>query len=168
VSGFSRANKGLKDTFPLSGLELHEPGQLFESVQLTHPMFGPLIRIGSGERRREVVVGGVGVTEVVVSQAPLERVRLVEFADVSHNDAAALAMEFNIRIFGAASVTVQNSRFVGPGTTAAAFVRMGLERPILLGPGDQLVALVVVGGAGSITAACVFTDYTLADNAPFY
>lgn len=164
MSGFARDNKGLKDTFPQSGRQLHEPSELSEFVQLVHPIFGPLVRLGEGERVFVTATEANGQTQAIMAVAPAGVVRVVEYGHAFHNMAAGGMIRYRIQqANGGTLVHIQGSAFEGPGTNPSSQLHFPLKRPVFLGPGEELHVFISVGGAEAITWACCFTDYTAAD-----
>lgn len=166
MSGFTRRAKGLEQTFPLSGPSLHEPGELSEFVQLVHLLFGPMVRIGAGERQGVSANGAAGVANLTVVTCPLGVVRMVEFAEASHDDAAARHMSWRIVPFNVAAgtVTIQSSKTEAGGADIALGVPFALKRPVLLGPGDVLEARAAALAVGNfLDAKAVIVDYAATD-----
>lgn len=168
MSGFTRRAKGLELTFPLSGLTMHEPGEVSEFVQFVHPLFGPLLRIGSSERQRVSAGGAAGVTFVDLVQAPADRVRVVEYAHAQHDDAVARLIEYSLIPAGitAAEVYIQSSLFDAAGAAVPLGAQYPLHRPVALGPGDILRVRISVGAAEIIDARAIYVDYAPTDLAP--
>lgn len=168
MSGFARRAKGLELTFPLSGQQGHEPGELSEFVQLVHPLFGPLQRIGSSERQGGSVNGAAGVQLLVLTTCPERVVRVVEYAHVSHDDAVARQIRFELAPFNVAAGTVllQATDFDGAGAAAALGVRYPLHKPVILGPGDVLQARAAIAAGQFIDGVITFVDYSAADLIP--
>lgn len=165
MSGFTRRARGLEQTFPMSGLQIHEPSDVSEYVQLVHPLFGPLQRIGSGERRTEGFAAAAGITLLTLSTAPAGVVRVIEFAFAEHDDPTARQISFHVALFAvtASEVCIQNSSFDGAAVAVPSLVNYPLHRKVILGPGDQLRVRAPVGGAFVIDGRTIFVDYSPAD-----
>jgi len=164
MSGFARNNKGLKGTFPQSGVAAHEPGHLTEFVQLVHPIFGPLTRLGEEERTFAQATEANAQTIATMAQAPVGVVRMVNYAHANHNAAAGLHVQFQIQeANGGMVVTVQRSLYDAAGALVPQNTNYPLHRPILLGPLEQLQVFVNVGALEAISWRVAFVDYTPAD-----
>lgn len=164
MSAFTKRIRGLEWSFPISGIQTHEPGELSEFVQLVHPALGPLQRIGASERQRRIVSGAAGVTNLnVVAAAPANAVRVVEYAWAMHDNAAAIHMQWAVNVLAAGLITIENTFFEGGGAAVPASTKWTLRRPVFLGPGESMNILAAVGAGNIIDAECVFIDYTAAD-----
>ena len=167
MSAYSRRAKGIELTFPPSGLVLHEPRELSDYVQLVHPVFGPLIRVGSRERSY-VAISFVNTGIKVMSGPVAENVvRAIEFAEVSHDSAVARHFGWHIANAGFAGVGVllAGTRQEGAGSVYALGERWALSRTIFLGPGDTFNVRVfgAADAAMNVDTLFAFTDYTPAD-----
>lgn len=165
MSEFTQRIAGLEVTFPQSGLSPHEPGMLTDYVQLVHPVFGPLQRIGKNERQVNLAAAAAGVTTLVLTTAPAGRVRVVEFAEAQHDDVAARRIDYQIIPAGAAGnvTTIQSTISEGGGAAHGSLVPFALKRPVALGPGDSLRVFVAVAAGFIIDGRVVFIDYTAVD-----
>lgn len=164
MSEFTQRIAGLEVTFPQSGLAPHEPGMLTDYVQLIHPAFGPLQRIGKNERQAAGFSGAAGVTVVNVTTGPAGRVRVVEFCSAEHDDPVARHVLYRITPQGGAiSTHIQNTQTEGNGAALAALDRFPLKRRVALGPGDVLVVQIGVAAGFAISGSVVFIDYSAAD-----
>jgi hypothetical protein len=165
MSGFTRRAKGLEVTFPLSGMQGHEPGDVSEHVQLVHPLFGPLQRIGSGERTRVTVAGAAGITSIDLVTAPTGLVRVVEYAEAQHDDIAPRTLSFHVVLFGvAASETcMQSSLFDGSAALVASLDDYPLHRSVVLGPGDVFRVRGAVAAGFILSGRALVCDYSPAD-----
>lgn len=169
MADFTRKNRGLELTFPVSGLAVHEPGFLSDTVQLVHPAFGPLARIGVRERQylsQSFVNTGIKLVGVAV---PERTVRVIEFAQLSHDSAVARHLVFGIANdnFAGTGVMVENTRQEGAGSVYALGEIFCLKHAISLGPGDQFVvrALGAADAAMNVDVIYAMVDYTAADEA---
>lgn len=168
MSGFARDNKGLKETFPQSGRQLHEPSELSEFVQLVHPIFGRLSRLGMRERVF-LQVDGAASAVVVQLETPPEVVRLIEYAHASHDDPTARTMTYALdNNTAGVQPVIQSSTFDSPtGAAIGQFALYPLKRQVLCGPGEFFVVRVssIVAG-GILSLEVCFTDYSAADEPP--
>jgi hypothetical protein len=164
LSEFTRRNRGLLLSFPASGISQHEPGDLSEFVQLVHPIFGPLARVGVGERLFASATEAVGQQIAVMTTAPADRVRCVEFASAFHDDAAVRHVRYRVQEANGGILTyVQSTVNQGSGAGIAANLHVPLMRSIFLGPGEAFWVQCDVGGTFAISWQVAFTDYTSAD-----
>ena len=165
MSGFTRRAKGLEVTFPLSGLQGHEVGDVSDHVQLVHPIFGPLQRIGSGERIRVSQAGAAGATSIDLVTAPDGLVRVVEYAEAQHDDVAARTLSYHVVLFGVAAseTAAQSSLFDGAGALVPSLEDYPLHRSIVLGPGDVLRVRGAVAAGFSLSGRALVCDYSPAD-----
>jgi hypothetical protein len=164
MSGFTRRARGLDITFPQSGLQSHEPGDVGDYVQLVHPIFGPLTRVGASERVFSTVTEAVGQQIAVMTTAPADRVRCVEYAHALHDDATVRHVRFRVQERNGGTLTyVQSTVNQGSGAGIAANLHVPLMRPIFLGPSEVFWVQIDVAGAFAITWAVAVTDYSPAD-----
>lgn len=162
MSEFTRRNRGLLFSFPQSGISQHEPGELSEFVQLVHPIFGPLSRVQ--ERLMATVTEAASQQVAIMTTAPADRVRRVDYAHALHDSVAAQHVRFRIQeANGGTFVYVQSTVNEGSGAGVAANLHVALKRPIYLGPGEAFWVHIAVGALEAITWAIAFTDYTIAD-----
>lgn len=170
MSQWSRKIKGLEDTFPMSGPGGHEVGDLTSFAQLVHPVFGPLQRIGSGERQRVNVAGGAGSTQETLTTGPVGRVRVVEYAYAFHDDPTSRAAKFLLRPFNlAVNIVIDSSTYHGLGVVPPGALEgfPMLNGPIALGPGDVLRIAIPIAAGFFINGEAIVIDYAIADGPSF-
>lgn len=164
MSEFTRRIKGLQEAFPASGVSLHEPGDLVDTVQLVHKVLGPLQRIGSNQRTRVSAAAAAGSTTLVITTAPENVVRVVEYCEAFH-DGAAAHIRYELLPAGGSSVTIQSTVFEGAGA-ATSTAPFPLKNGIALAPGDTLRIQSPVGVGDILEFRAIFIDYTAAEE-PF-
>lgn len=168
MSGFTRRAKGLELTFPLSGVSIHEPGELGEFVQLVHPLFGPLVRIGGVERQYASVDGAAGAVLIDLVTCPLVPaglVRVVEVAQASHDDPVARQIRWSVSPTAGSGpeVQIQASDFEGAGAAVPTFANYRLKHSFPLMPGDVLRVRAGVAAGQVISGRAWFIDYAGTD-----
>lgn len=111
------------------------PGEVLGEVRPTIDTFGWDRLTVSGLSNIETVTGTLASDTVVLEVVPDRVFRYVIYASCSHNDPAGLALNFQVRGSG---------RDIGLDNQIATAVipqpmRFGLQRSILLVPGEQLI-----------------------------
>ncbi len=110
---------------------------------------------GNGPRS-ETTTGGAAANVVILTAVPAGVMRYVMYASVSHDDPVAGGLLLSLQCRSSAiDFGLQN-----PFQSLASPARVGLERPILLAPGEQLLARCVPDPA---VATSMFLRYRFVD-----
>jgi len=168
VASFSRRVPGLQDVFPSSGVSAAQPTEVSESVTLTHPFLAAGTRFE--EMVLERVIGAVDIAFANLPIVPEGRYWYVPAWSISHSDGTArqLTWELEERDMGN-FIVLESTGQMGNGGNHAAQTRLGLRRPILIGPGWRGVAGAnAMAGGGFITTLMLRVEYPLAEQPPPY
>jgi len=139
------------------------PGEILGEIRPTIDTFG-WERLG-GPLQEESSTAGLGSNGVILSAVPEGIMRYVVFASCSHNDTVStLNMSLQVR-----HPTGPTDFGISPGVVIDAQpVRLGLDRRILLAPGQQLAAFSrpAPGGAFALTVRMLFIDIPVGEYIP--
>jgi len=158
-SGINRGFIWLRKVLQITE-ETESPSVLSEIVRPTMDVFGWERLAGLVGSPQTITTTGGAATDVVIQLAVPEGVmRFVFFSDVAHDDpvAGGLLLSMQIRIGG---IDIGLDK---PFQSLALPARVGLERPILMQPGQQLLARSVPAPAA---ATSMFLRYRFVDLDP--
>lgn len=133
-SGINRAFTWLKKTLQITEKTV-APDVLLTGVQPKIDVFGWERLSGLGPASIETVTGALITDVVVLSVVPEGVARFVIYASCSHNDPGGLALSFQVRGSGV-DIAINADGF---SAMPVQPMRVGLERNILLQPGEQLI-----------------------------
>ncbi len=135
-SGINRGFAWLRKVLQITE-ETESPARLSEVVGPTMDVFGWERLAQTGPESIEAVTGTLATDIAVLTPVPAGIARFVVFASCSHNDPLGLIIDLQVRTSGG-DIGLSNT-FDAVNAHTAQPTQHGLNRTILLQPGEQLI-----------------------------